>query len=538
MIMGVARAWAASVKNRVGGEEPWPALVVLVALVPLVRFTAESLEGLDYLLFHYLSDDAFYYYEISRHIPEFNRGIPTSGFHPLLAFLVAPLHRLLEPGPAIIASLGILAAAQGLGAVFLYRMLARMWCPAVAFAGAAAWACSGKLFAIAMTGMETVLAAALVALFYARFLTLEQNQDQEEVPVAACAVLGLTAGVAFLARMDSPIILAPAVAWMCVKSALAGRRRQCVALILGCVVLPLLWIGWIWWQTGSPFPTSGQALRLLSGNEDRGWAVWDAGYERLSKLTNRCYAYLLPDFLRRTSYAGPLAACSGVAGAWLVWTRPWLGNWHAIVRCSFMIALGLLLWAGYYSFYQGVIRSWYAGQLAMLGFGVLLPVIIAPWVGLLRGRLLALIPIIVLTMQSFGSTNLGTGGRQVYDKFHAGLAANRLFPTIAAGKAIGSFNSGAYDYVTDFEVYNLDGVVNPEAVEAIRADALPEYLRSRDITFIIDHDTGANLRLLHRDRRVQLERLVDLREYYQPFGPQPYTTVITWLWRVNTRRAD
>ena len=533
MTVGAARAWLTAVKSRVGGDDPWPTLVVLVALVPLVRFALASAEGLDHLLYHYLCDDAFYYYEISRHIPEFNRGIATSGFHPLLVFLVAPLHRFLEPGPAVITSLWIPVVAQGLGAICLYKMLTRLWCPAIALAGAAAWACSSRLFVIAMTGMETVLAAALVTLFYARFLALEQHRDDEPPPVAAYAALGLIAGVAFLARMDSPIIVAPAIAWLGVKSALAGRRRQCLALVLGCVALPLLWIGWIWWQTGSPFPTSGQALRVLSGSQERGWETWDMGYGRLCKLANRAYAYLLPDSLRATSVAGWIALCSGLAGAWMLMTRPWVGNGRAVVRCSGLLFLGLLAWSVYYAFYQGAIRSWYAGQLAIFSFGVLLPIVAAPWVVLLRGRLASLIPVVVVAALSFTSVFPGNRGA-VYDKYHAGLVANRLFPKIADGKAIGSFNAGAYDYVTDFEVFNLDGVVNPEAVEAIRADALPEYLRSRNIGFLIEHFGAANLRRLLLDRRVRVERLDGLHEHYPPF-PSQAETRRTWLWRVNQR---
>lgn len=58
-------------------------LTVGLAFIPLVRFLFDLRKGFDFLMYGCLGDDAFYYFEISKHIPEFNAGMPTSGFHPL-----------------------------------------------------------------------------------------------------------------------------------------------------------------------------------------------------------------------------------------------------------------------------------------------------------------------------------------------------------------------------------------------------------------------------------------------------------------------
>jgi hypothetical protein len=45
---------------------------------------------------------------------------------------------------------------------------------------------------------------------------------------------------------------------------------------------------------------------------------------------------------------------------------------------------------------------------------------------------------------------------------------------------------------------------------------------------------AANLPLLERDPRVTLERVMDLREYYEPFRERGYGAK-TWIWRIDQK---
>jgi len=70
-------------------------------------------------------------------------------------------------------------------------------------------------------------------------------------------------------------------------------------------------------------------------------------------------------------------------------------------------------------------------------------------------------------------------GPQAYDKYHAAKEANAVVLQMPDVNVIGAFNSGIYDYVMNREVVNLDGVVNPDALNTWKHDALPAYLRRR-----------------------------------------------------------
>ena len=261
-----------------GSARSLPRSIGLLAALPIVRFLAvDASQGLDHLLYWFLSDDAFYTFEISRHIPEFNEGIPTSGFHPLYVILISPFHRLLPPEWAVSASLLLLVTCISLGTIWLYRLVDGLWGHGVALWCAAAWSTNGTLYGVALIGLEVMLAATLVLLFFTAFGRLDARADEPPSPLAFLG-LGALAGLVFWGRMDAPLIVAPAVAFVALR--LLGRRqyRALAALTLPAVLIPLLWLAYLYLATGSPLPDSSSALRNLRGL-DGSWLDSGPGIE-------------------------------------------------------------------------------------------------------------------------------------------------------------------------------------------------------------------------------------------------------------------
>jgi hypothetical protein len=56
----------------------------------------------------------------------------------------------------------------------------------------------------------------------------------------------------------------------------------------------------------------------------------------------------------------------------------------------------------------------------------------------------------------------------------------------------GACQSGYFSYFLDQTVHNLDGVVNPEALRAIKQGRLDEYIISAKIDFLIDRHFEIN----------------------------------------------
>jgi hypothetical protein len=67
----------------------------------------------------------------------------------------------------------------------------------------------------------------------------------------------------------------------------------------------------------------------------------------------------------------------------------------------------------------------------------------------------------------------------------AALTVTRIPP---AGSVLGAWQSGAFGYYAGdrLEVVNLDGVVNPDAADALRDDTTVAYMRDRNVDWLAD----------------------------------------------------
>jgi hypothetical protein len=501
--------------------------LLLIALLPFARFALDCGAGLDRLIYQYLVDDAFYYFEISKHIPEFNRGIPNSGFHPLWAFVVAPLHRAFDAQVAISVSLALGVMGQAAGALALNRLLAQLGSPLVALAGAAAFAANGSLYNIAMMGVETVPATAVVISFFAYFASL---LDDTNLSLRQAVVCGLLAGACFWARMDSPLLVGPAVLYLGWHQLTRGRSTAFALLNLSACFLPVLWILYIRVMTGAWFPTSGQAIRVLAGVSENSIVPKAHAIVALKQLAHHGSRFAVAHPSESASLT-----ISGVGLAvvcWALFSRSDAMRSKNRRVCA-LIALGTLLWSSYYILFQGVVRDWYAAQTSALVFVVCVPFIMS----LLQRRLSPQVATggcaLLVVLLAITSTTTRPNAPQEFDKYQSALAANRVLSGEILDGKIGSFNSGIYNYFMDADVINLDGVVNPEALRALKDNSLPEYMNKERITYLIEHDIGlaANFERVHSDSRFELERWISLSDLYQPHA-HDYAKK-TYLWKVR-----
>jgi hypothetical protein len=129
----------------------------------------------------------------------------------------------------------------------------------------------------------------------------------------------------------------------------------------------------------------------------------------------------------------------------------------------------------------------------------------------------------------------GPWAPQAYDKFEAAQIADSVLDYEENQAAVAAFNTGIYDYFMERDVINLDGVVNPHSLEAIREGTLPTYLQMKNIRYVIEHDVGqaAHFELLYEADNVIVSKWVDLTALVE--SPQYETTKRTYLWRLEVR---
>lgn len=494
-------------------------LLLLAVALPLVRFAFDFARGLDFVHVQYLVDDAFYYFEIARHPPEFNAGIANSGFHPLYLGVASIFHAGLGPDAAIWACLGVLALAHSAATWTLFRCSRELFPEPVALIAAAGFATSTRIHTLAMTGVETMLAVALVLIALAGFARA-LNEPRRDGP-QAMAALGLWASVAFLARMDAPLLLAPAVAFLFLE-ALRGRRYSSAALLAGCASLaPLLWMAAIRSLTGSAIPTSAAALRALRGARPELVGPADAWMNQAGVAVRHLDAYFGPGF----GSGWPLAlAVAGLALGFVRWApAPGFGRFAAAV------ASGFALWTGYYVFGLGGFRIWYGLYGSIFVYAVCVPMLASLALRRLGWWGAGVVAIAVIAFSWFSRG--GPIAPHEFDKKQAALIAQPLLQDLPAAARVGSFNTGIYQYYTDVDILNLDGVVNPDAVAAHRNGDIAGYMKRMNVRFLVEQDprVTATFHRVSRDPALRFSRVREISG--APYAKRVFKR--TWLWRVD-----
>lgn len=514
--------------------------LLALAAIPLVHFALDVSKGLDFLMFNYLVDDAFYYFELSRHIPEFNRGIPTSGFHPLYAFLVAPLHRHLDAVTAIGSSQFLLILSTAVSVVMVYAIVSRHWDRRIGLLAASGWAVSPLVYQVAMTGAETTLAAALVLGFFLQ-LTVVMRASSPEPDPRSLALLGLLGGAAFLARMDTPLIIFPAAIYLLVDLFRRRRMKSIVALSVPALVPILTWIILIRIWTGDFYPTSGSALRVIRGISGEVVVPVAAAFSSAVYLARYLmdYVIVIPMVWEMILFALTTAALVASARVLTRARSTDVGDGdrpdRQTVWFSLLVVAGLGIWASFYIFWQGGFRIWYFGLPAIGVFLVALPLLMAgfieapfrsSWPSAAQKRSRGWATFAVLLLASLVSRGFPTDPQE-YDKYRSALAADRILREQGFDGTVAAFNTGIHNYFMSFDVLNLDGVVNPDALQALKDDRLEDYLKEEKVSVLIEHDFH-EIGWIRPERGVEVVRWIDLSDYYPPYQASHFRPVHLW----------
>jgi len=466
-----------------------------------------------------LYDDSFYSFEIARNIAHglgstFDGVTPTNGYQPLYVFLLVPVYALAGGSPTLPIYLALFGSAvcNVLTGLILFRLLRAYASPRAAFFGLVLWAFGPAIVRQAVNGLETSLAMLLVAASVEYYLRVFRRAPAPSRRQAL--TLGVLLGLAVFARVDA-LLLVAALGLDAVVRRRPGEMRT-LAWAAGAAVLVLLpWCIGSQAIFGTPLPDSGRATRFLS----EAYAPHDhpqftnasfAGGPPLSylmeNLSRSCLQlgtspvlHVFTRGLERTAqeaalgpgatlYAvGSLLALAGLAVWWFV-RRSTRYARNVSKDFGFLFLYSALLVAAYsfvifgqifYSRYYYPI-FFFSIVLGAMAFDVL--------VGLLHSRRAQRAVAVGCTVAyalvlAFMSLHRVQNGNYRFLHVVDWIAA-RTEP----GARIGVFNSGAIGYFSDRHIVNLDGKVNPQALEALRTGAICDYIESQGLDYVIDHD--------------------------------------------------
>jgi len=201
----------------------FPFEIVLILIVTLLHGYAAFAPPTS-LLNWYSTDDAFYYFKTAQNIAEghgvtFDRIGLDSGFHPLWMLVCVPVFALARFD--LVLPLRVLVLVSGFfsagSAILLFRLICRVFSRPVAALTSALWLLTPQIHGvIAQMGME----AGISAFFILLTLYSASRLEEKSLPNARDLVLlGLSAALMVLSRLDNLFIAALLGVWIVLKGA-------------------------------------------------------------------------------------------------------------------------------------------------------------------------------------------------------------------------------------------------------------------------------------------------------------------------------
>jgi hypothetical protein len=473
-----------------------PVLLLLDVLV-LGLVASRPLPLLDNLA---IPDDAYLSLKLAQNIA---KGLgplygiaPTNGFQPLYVFLMVPAFWLwpTELETPVRAALVLLSVFNVATLLVLFRWIQRLTSSTtIAFITGLAWVFNFYVLYDTMNGLETVVSTFFVA---ASFAVLDRMLRLDRPNSRAAIELGIVLGLAVLARVDNVILVATVLAILAWRF---GHDALQPILWLGVVVLSVNvpWLLYSFHYTGEVFPVSGPAVRFRS-------------------LANVSHAPTLTNFyipIMRKAVAAVwekntelLCITAGifVAGSALKVRRSKESEWnppHAIV-------LSLLLYPALmgFAYTTYVVAPWYFSRYF---FPLVVPLLALFAIGMrrlvdelptesTRATAVVLCAFALVGLQAarpqfrraFNSTEANA-----YGYMNVGLWERANFQV---GTRVGSSQTGALAYFApEVTVINLDGVVNRQGLDALRAHRMMDYVRGSGIHFLVNWERDVQFLLAH-----------------------------------------
>ncbi|HJO24684.1 MAG: glycosyltransferase family 39 protein [Myxococcota bacterium] len=456
----------------------------------------------------FLYEDMFYYLTLAEHAVggqgvSFDGTTATNGLHPLWMLLCVALASHLEGMALVHAVLTVAALLHVAQGWLLWDLLRRHTSPAIALAIAGFWLFSYRVLASNLCGLETPL-ATLAVLVVLRLLLDGSARGQLGSGVA----LGLSLGFAVLSRFDLLLLASVVLVWVAWDrrlGRLAARRVATslgAAAIAGLVLVP--WFVWSLGQSGVLLPNSHVAVDLMH----------DVHYDWRDPAA--ALSVLSQQLLNGAWWATQTANLLGVWPLPMPRTPPSAPAYWMGVSLLFLLMLSALPVGLVYGRHQPASRlalpalgfaslhtAWYvlfiepevrylmpALAAAFVGAGLVVHAVLqtnrARW---LRVALAGAFAGLFLSASVGGVLAWRAGyGTTFTHRNHLLLleAARHLRRNTPPGTTVGAWNSGILGYFSGRTVVNLDGVVNDDAVDALREKRLLAYIRERRIDVLVD----------------------------------------------------
>lgn len=493
-------------------------LVVAGAAVIAVGLTlrvAIAWLDIETLVLKVLPDDAFYYFVTADRVSNgqnisFDGLTASNGYHPLWLFFLVPLYLLPGDSLPLHLALSMSSLLDVLAGVLIGIAVWRLTSHEVAgLFSMTLYLLLPQNVLSSVNGVESSLSAVLLAALFA--LVVWTWRERRGAWVGWAIFSGVLGGLAVLARLDSAVVVASLLALVALQQ--AGRTRWLAPAVSAGIVVLLVapWLLWSQVAVGTAVPNSAETttwhMRTYYSLANPEAGVLDKMQHGLANtkevfLTQFPHLYL-PDRPLDILIVAALA----VLFAHLVLAtrgseRREAGRRLVIAGLPLAAFVATLL---FNSAYRWSVRSWYFAW--GMPFVVAVAGLAFAHLQRLAGQGLARVP--ALRVHGEMTRSLLVYGVAVgalilaylgpaQDIWRTGQfpvqgynlrAAEYLKANTEEDERVASFNAGIIGYLSDRTVINIDGVVNGDALDALRERRLLDYLRSMDVSYVADSNS-------------------------------------------------
>jgi hypothetical protein len=188
---------------------PWFEIILIIVVMSMSLYAALSdPQNLSWRWF--TRDDAYYYFKVAQNISEghgstFDGINRTNGYHPLWMLVCIPIFALAR-FDLILPLRVLLLVMSGLSvatAILLYRLIGRIFIPAIGALAAVFWVFSYDVLVILyQQGLESGIAAFFIVLLVYKLYEFETSWRKGEVSLRQIAILAVIAVLTMFSRLD------------------------------------------------------------------------------------------------------------------------------------------------------------------------------------------------------------------------------------------------------------------------------------------------------------------------------------------------
>lgn len=463
--------------------------ILIAFLLTRIFFFVQPFEEIDG---YAIPDDTYLSLKIAKNIADGNGMTygdnPTNGFQPLYVFMMVPVYMFVQNDliVPVYTALILLSCFALMSAFLVYRLILLLFKNSEsAFFASLIFVMTPAIIRNTTNGLETSISfyffLLIIYLLYKYFYI-----PFGEISARKIFLTGLLLGLSALARIDNLFLFIALLIWIYLKYrnekfAVGLAAKSGIVLLSGFALIYLPWLIVSYINTGMIYPVSGNAVRI-QGYEYRIHKPGLTEYYLFVLYTSLKF-FILNYFTVILFIASAFIFIFRFRGTKIL-NKFIKGKHLPLIIASALLYITYIFYIPAYWFYPRYMIFLVIPLLVLLGFAVKEFLSLNTYKNFQKPVFYIIIIVFLalnITRPGFKDFYFGHYGVNGYYNIGKWISVN-----FNDGTKLGSLQTGAIAYFAEnVKVFNLDGVVNADVLDAIKKNSLMDYIRNNKIEYLL-----------------------------------------------------